>query len=272
MDMSPPSGWVTPQGPKITATHTGLDFVSTGHQAKISHVPFCALPARRQRPVLTPAGKGQGKCRNLPPPTPPLHPRPHSCKEGQGQCRNLEPPTPPSVPQASPFPATTGFPGGQSLSSWHRASGMRSLCQERKGARRRGPFAEPGPIPGVRTGAPPLPGRARPLRAPAHTPARARGGEEKPLLQERGGPQALLAALPPLPALHTKPHLSTGVLPLVGGHDQVGDDEEDVLSLKNQRGVEEPPPQGGLAARGGEGVSAWVIQTLGATKSGASTH
>lgn len=58
--------WVTPQGPEVTATHAGLDFVSTGHQAKISQVPFCSLPAHRQRPVLTPAGVGEGQCQEPP--------------------------------------------------------------------------------------------------------------------------------------------------------------------------------------------------------------
>lgn len=43
-------------GSQSTATHSGLDLVSTGHQAKISQVPLCTFPARRQRPVLTPAG------------------------------------------------------------------------------------------------------------------------------------------------------------------------------------------------------------------------
>ena len=46
----------------------------------------------------------------------------------------------------------------------------------------------------------------------------------------------------PSPAFCTKSNLSTGLLPLVGGHDQVGDYEEDVLSLRSQRGVKGHPP------------------------------
>lgn len=47
--------------------------------------------------------------------------------------------------------------------------------------------------------------------------------------------------LPPPPSSGAKANLRTGFLPLVGGHNQVGDDEEDVLPLRNQRGVKEPP-------------------------------
>lgn len=46
---------------------------------------------------------------------------------------------------------------------------------------------------------------------------------------------------PTTPSSHAKANLGTGALPLVGGHNQVGDDEEDVLPLRNQRGTKEPP-------------------------------
>lgn len=39
-----------------------MDIVSTGHQAKISQVPRVEFPTRRQRPVFSPAGEGQGQC------------------------------------------------------------------------------------------------------------------------------------------------------------------------------------------------------------------
>jgi hypothetical protein len=48
------------------ATHVGLDCVSTGHQAKISQVPLVEFSTRRQRPVFTPAGVGQGQCQKPP--------------------------------------------------------------------------------------------------------------------------------------------------------------------------------------------------------------
>lgn len=40
----------------------GEDIVSTGHQAKISQVPWVEFPTRRQRPVFSPAGEAQGQC------------------------------------------------------------------------------------------------------------------------------------------------------------------------------------------------------------------
>lgn len=43
------------------------------------------------------------------------------------------------------------------------------------------------------------------------------------------------------PSSHATANLGTGFLPLVGGHNQVGDDEEDILPLRKQRGTKEPP-------------------------------
>lgn len=75
----------------------------------------------------------------------------------------------------------------------------------------------------------------------AHSPGPFEG-IEAPASKERSTP-TMLAALPqPSLALCAKSNLSTGFLPLVRGHDQVGDDEEDVLSLRNQRGFKQPLP------------------------------
>lgn len=122
---------------------------------------------------------------------------------------------------------------------------MFSLCQERKapgwGVPCRKPSLEPGPTPGVRTGFPSLPGAPHPA-SPPNNAGMCTGAyiPQKPLLQERGGPHHCHQQ--PSPARSAKSNLSTGSLPLVRSHNQVGDNEEDVLSLRNQKGVEEPPP------------------------------
>lgn len=117
------------------------------------------------------------------------------------------------------------------------------------------PRSEPDPTPGVRTGVPLLPGATHPLRtrsshpnqkmqihAPVHTCPRALGGEGDTCFWRRVNPNhcGRLSRAPS--QLCAKSNLSTGFLPLVGGHDQVGDDEEDVLSLENKRWVKETPP------------------------------
>lgn len=51
--------WAAPLGPP---THIGMDFVSTGHQAKISQVPRVEFPTRRQRPVFSPAEEKREQC------------------------------------------------------------------------------------------------------------------------------------------------------------------------------------------------------------------
>lgn len=97
---------------------------------------------------------------------------PHSCRVGQGQCQESPGSRPSIGPQpwplrASPFPVMTGFPGGQSLSSEHRASGMLSLYQERKGPCVGVPAGLPAPSqvsPRDLGEVPPLPGATHPLR------------------------------------------------------------------------------------------------------------
>lgn len=116
---------------------------------------------------------------------------PHSCR-GTGVVPGASRPQPlnPLVLaiQASPFPVTTGSPGGQSLSSEHTASGMLSFCQERRGACVRAPLQVPssaGPTTGVGQGSSPawghtpfenlfLPERVK-VHAPVYTPTPAKG-------------------------------------------------------------------------------------------------
>ena len=256
-------GWVTPQGPEVTATHAGLDFVSTGHQAKISQVPFCSLPARRQRPVLTPAGVGEGQCQeppgsNSPSAPSPVYSRPH----------HFQPQ--PAPQEGSRCPHSTRHPECSHSARRERVPGGGRCLQ--------GPLLRTRSHPRVRPGVPPLPVAAHPLRT-CFSPEQCRyarwcthppgplEGVETPASGEGWTPSTAGSSPTPSPALCTKTHLGTGFLPLVGGHDQVGDYKEDILSLRNQREVEEPPPATGVPpSRGclaGGGTSAWVLQTLG---------
>lgn len=136
--------WVTPQGPKLIATHVGLDLVSTGHQAKISQVPFCALPSRRQRPVLTPAGGGgQAQCQEPPGSSPSLTPSP-----GRSRPHHFQPQQAPQ--EGSRCPHSTGH--REHLHSARRESTWAGVPLLRSRSRPRG-----------RTGAPPLPGATHAL-------------------------------------------------------------------------------------------------------------
>lgn len=73
----------------------------------------------------------------------------------------------------------------------------------------------------------------------------------------------------PPPTPHTKSNLSTGALPLVGSHNQVGDHHEDIVSLRSQRGIEEPSPtflgEGTLLPKASWQceASAWVLGETG---------
>lgn len=183
------------QGPEARATHAGLDFVSTGHQAKISQVPLCMLPTRRQRPVFTPAGLEQRQCQKSPGSVPHLAPSPGHSRPHHFQLQQ--------APQEdSPCLCSTRHP-----ECFHSA--------RKKGHRGgrialRSPSSEPGPTPGISTGVPPLGGHTPFENLPPpeqHRYAHPLGhseGVETPASGE-GRPPPLLHALPPPPPF-SAPH------------------------------------------------------------------
>ena len=183
--------WVTPQGPGVIATHVGLDIVSTGHQAKISQVPFCALPSRRQRPVLTPAeAGGQGQCQEPPGSSPSPTPSP-----GRSRPHHFQPQQAPQ--EGSRCPRSTG----------HREC-LHSAKRERAWAGV--PLLRARSHPRGRTGAPPCLGPHMPwepvsplnhagMHPGTHIPPGALGGVEAPASVERWTPNTACTSPIPTP-------------------------------------------------------------------------